>query len=163
MDTLPDSEIKEIWKRIKQYIDPNQIKAETREQFVKELRSSMNAAGEPSDKSGSMKTLVKKGFAERASAIPGLMQSLPGFAPKKPVKVIEPIPGLPSNIRPISGERYAIKTTTKGTKRQKITNVKIISGKWKGRKAFWIYNTRIKKLVTWGLPSQEKWARRVVK
>jgi len=151
MDTLPDSEVRGIWKRIKQYIDPNQIKAETREQFVSQLKRSMNAAGEPSDNSGSMKTLVKKGFAERASIVPGLMQSLPGFTAKKAVKTVRAITGLPSSIRLISGDRYAIKTTTKGIKRQKIKNVRIVSGKWRGRKAFWVYNTRIKRFVTWGV------------
>ena len=151
MDTLPDSEVKEIWKRIKQYIDPNQIKAETRAEFVKELRRSMNAAGDKEGESGSMETLVKKGFAERASTVPGLMESLPGFVPKKVVKVKKRIVALPLNIRRISGDRYAIKTTTRGTKRHKRKNIKIISGTWRGRKAVWVYNIRIKRLVTWGL------------
>ncbi len=155
MDYLPDSEIKDIWGRIKKYIDPSQIKSNTREGFVKELTDLMESAGAAEGKQGSLDTLIKHGFPDRVSTIPDITQKLPGFAAAAKQAVMQP-PGipkmaeLPPKLSVASNNRFRIETG-RGTRYYSQKNIRLSYSLWKDKAAFWVYNTRTKKRVSWGL------------
>lgn len=151
MDSLADKEVSSIWQRVKRYIDVSEIEAQDTEGLAREIERKMNAAGEVSKKPGSMKTLVKKGFPQRAARVENIRDAIKGFqpAPPKP-KPPKKRPKLPAKVKRRKGRKLAVKTKTR-TRVYAAKFVKITRGRWRNKRAYWVYHTKKKKFLTWGL------------
>ena len=148
MDTLDNNEIKSIWKRVKRYINPEQIKANTREELVKEIEKQMRLSGS-SRKQGSMDLLVRKGFADRVTKVEPILDEI---SETQEVKALQSLKkeNLPSKkVRFTKTKRVSIK---KGKKFRTYLskNIKITRSSYAGRSAYFVFNTRTKKRISWG-------------
>lgn len=153
MDSLSDREVESIWERSKKYINVSRIRASDLQGLAQEIEREMQTAREAPDKAGSMQTLVKKGFPKRAAELFEVRKLIKGA--KTPIeKVLKPrkrkkVKVLPAKITKRPKGKLAIKTR-KGIRIHAAKNIKITRGRWRGRNAYWVFNLRQKKLVTWG-------------
>lgn len=157
MDTLSDNEAKSIWQRVKRYINPEEIKAGTREELENEIKKQMNFAGR-SKKSGSMDLLLSKGFATRISKDESVQKEYISGVEEKRSAVVKrqekrkldksQLPDL-KKVRERKGDKVAVKIKGKWRTYSKNTT-RVARGSYKGRSAYFVYNTRLKKRISWG-------------
>jgi len=157
MDSLSDSEVKGIWDRVKRYINPENLKANSREELAREISQQMQLAG-GSGKQGSMDGLLRNGFAERISRFDDVQESyVEAVTPEGKKFVAEQRLKRPERkVSPDKNKvRYNNKRTTvrtgKGFKSFKPENIKVTNSTWKGKSAFYVTNVRTGKRVSWGL------------
>ena len=155
MDTMSDREAKEIWQRVKRYINPENIKAGSREELAKEIDKQMTLSGK-SGKAGSMDSLVRNGFGDRISRVDGVKDAyvepatiggkkLQVKAVRKEAKKQSP------NEKKLRYRGTRVSVKSKGRFRSfKSKNVRVTRGTWGGRSAFYTYNVRTKKRISWG-------------
>lgn len=157
MDTLEDKEVKGIWERVKRYINPEDIKAKTREELENEIKKQMSIAGK-SKNQGSIDILLNRGFATRISKEESVQKDYIVGPEGKRDAVIEnqeknkwnkdQLPDM-EKVRQRKGNKIAIKV--KGKFRTYSENTtRVTRGSYKGRAAYFVYNTRLKKRLTWG-------------
>jgi len=154
MDTMSDREAKEIWQRVKRYINPENIKAGTREELAKEIDKQMTLAGS-SGKAGSMDSLVRNGFGDKISRVDEVKDAYVTPATiegkKLQVKAIKKEVRVSPNINKVRYNKKRISVKSKGRFRSfKTENIRVTRGTWGGRSAFYIYNVRTKKRISWG-------------
>jgi len=157
MDTLDDKEIKSIWRRVKKYINPENIKANTREELAREIERQMTFAGS-TQKQGSMDVLVRKGFADRITLIEDVQGSyIEAATPegrelqerRRRTRVKEIESPDKAKIR-FTKKRVVVKS--KGRfKSFKPENVSISAGSFRGKAAYYVTNKRTGKRLTWGI------------
>lgn len=162
MDKLDEAELEGIWRRIKHYIPVSRISGRNRKEVLQSIEGFMrDNEGAGSGKAGSMETLVKQGFAteDAFGKTREFQQNLDkwiteetgiaeaGEAPEVPeTPDLARIPKL--NI--FSSGRASVQS--KGQKRvyyQKNLSVKF--SEFRGKQSYYIYNTRTKKRLTWGV------------
>lgn len=154
MDSLPDEKISSIWGRVKKYINVSNIRGEDIRELSKNIEREMKAAAEAEGKQGSIETLIKKGFPKRAAEVYDVRIEIPKAG--KPIeKVIKPRrrikpKKLPEKITGRPKGKIAIRTK-KRTKIFAAKNIKVTRGRWRNRNAYWVFNTKAKRLVTWGI------------
>ena len=152
---MSDREAKEIWQRVKRYINPENIKAGSREELAKEIDRQMTLSGK-SRNSGSMDSLVRNGFGDRVSRLDDVKDSYVEPATiegkKLQVKAIKKESKRQSpnkNKLKYKGNKVSVKS--KGRFRSfKTENIRVTRGTWGGRSAFYTYNIRTKKRISWG-------------
>lgn len=154
MDTMSDQEAKDIWNRVKRYINPENLKTGSREELAREIEKQMQFAGK-SGKSGSMDTLVRNGFADRISQVDDVKNRYvePVTTEGKELKAREfkkekPLSPNAKKVK-FTNKRVVIKTA-KRTRVFKPENIRVTRGTYGGRSAFYVFNTRTKKRVSWG-------------
>lgn len=159
MDTLADNEVKSIWQRVKRYINPENIKAGSREELEKEIEKQMKMAGS-SNKQGDMDLLIKRGFPKRLSKTEEVQivyteprtEAGKKFQKEKLEKAKLDKPQVPdmNRVRQRKGNKIGIKV--KGRFRAYSENtIRITKGSYKGKASYYIYNIYLKKRLTWGL------------
>jgi len=153
-----DREVEEIWQRVKRYINPENIKAKSREDLASEIKKQMTLAGS-SKNQGSMDQLVKNGFAERFSRlddvkdtilVPTTPEARKDFFARKeatPKFVETDLPS--SNIKLRKGNKISVKTG-KGIRVFSRNTTNISRGTYGGKSAYYVYNTKLKKRISWG-------------
>lgn len=156
MDSVSDKEVGEIWDRMKKDINVSNLRSQkTIPGFVSELKKEMESISKNKEQ---VTSLLKKGFAERFAELPEAkgfyevreIMVKPVFKPKVPV----PVPKLPERItKRKGGNKISIKS--KGRFRSfNVNNIKITEYSWREKPAISFYNTRINKLITWGLKDE---------
>lgn len=151
MDSLTSQEIKGIWDRTKRYLNVSSLKSDDVEELAREIERQLQSTPEIK-KQGSIQTLLDKGFAQRAARTGTVQQDIPAFQPipaKKP-KAKKPRKRLPPTAKRAPGGRIKIKTR-KRTRTYVAKNVSFTYGKWRNKNAFWAYNTKRKRFITWGI------------
>lgn len=157
MDTIESAEIESIWERVKKHISTNRIKGDTQEEVLKNIEDMMNATSTSTSR-GSMSDLLSKGFIGRLKQGDTLTSShqteLKSYvsAPaiigggRTPIDITD----LPKIKETRNTEKIAIRTG-KGTRTYSRKNIRVSYSEFKGKPSFYVYNTRTKKRVTWGV------------
>lgn len=154
MDTLADNEVKSIWKRVKRYINPENIKARTREELAREIEKQMTLAGK-SGKQGSMDSLVKNGFADRISRFEEVREEFeqpvtPEGEKLKTRAVKRAKRESPNSQRLRYNSKRVTIQTSKGFRSYKPENVKVTISTYRGRSAYYVSNVRTGKRISRG-------------
>jgi len=154
VDTISDNEAKDIWNRVKRYINPENLKTGSREELAREIEKQMSFAGK-SGKAGSMDTLVRNGFADRISEVEDVKNRyVEPVTPEgrkvqaREFKKEKPVSPNAKKVK-FTDKRVVIKTA-KRTRVFKPKNIRVTLGTYGGRSAFYVSNTRTKKRVSWG-------------
>jgi hypothetical protein len=162
MDTLDDKEVEGIWRRVKRYIPVDEIKGRNQQEVLQNLESFMRDASEVEGESGSMKRLVKSGFAteEGFGRTKEFEDNLNEWLTEEPEEeeveeeVAEPsIAELPK-VSMFSSGRASI-STRRGKRVYSQKNLSVKFSEFRGRKSYYIFNTRTKKRITWGVLTDE--------
>jgi hypothetical protein len=157
MDTLEANEIESIWERVKKHISTDRIKGKTQEEVLKNIEDLMNATSTRTTR-GSMKDLLRKGFIGRlkqGETLSGSQQTeLRSYVTmperiifKEKIKEIEDLPKIKGTRSP---KKVAIRTG-RGTRTFSRENIRVCYSEFKGKPSYYVYNTRMKKRVTWGV------------
>ena len=152
MDTISDKEIESIWQRVKKYIDINRIKGENQKEILQNIEDFMNASSTRENR-GSMRNLIRKGFVQRLPEVPTIQTELISYIKVEAQKPI--VAGIKERELPkVRGtknpEKIAVKTG-KGTRTYSRSNIRISYSTFKGKPSYYVYNTRTKERVTWGV------------
>lgn len=162
MDGLDEAEIVGIWRRVKKYIPVNRIKGRNQREVLQNIETYMNEQGEVQGESGSMKTLVKNGFAtedgfgrtkEFQSHLDEWIEG-EGFARGGGIESAD-IPEAPAltelpKLKMFSNGRVSV-ATRKGKRVYAQKNLRVSFAEFKGRTSYYVFNTRTKKRLTWGV------------
>jgi hypothetical protein len=157
MDSIEPAEIESIWERVKKHISTNRIKGETQEEVLKNIEDLMNATSTRQTR-GSMSDLLRKGFIGRLKQGETLTSShqteLRSYATapepitiKDKITTIEELPKIKGTRSP---KKVAIRTG-RGTRTFSRENIRVSYSEFKGKPSYYVYNTRQKKRVTWGV------------
>jgi len=159
MDSVPDKEIESIWNRVKQYVDPSQLKSKDADALASELDSLLEQSGKKKGK-GDIQRLIDKGFSRRVVHIEGLRSGIE-LGKEKPViktkvrtkrTTVEKFRGLPNNVHlRAKGEKVAIRMSDGRTRVLNKDRVLITESTFKGMKAYYVYSTTLKKRISWGV------------
>jgi len=108
-----------------------------------------------SENSGSIQTLLDKGFAERAAENPTIFSEITQDYEKikigKPTqKVVHYPTSFLREKETVRGARLPIKIRGK-TRLFKPSNITYINYNWRGKPAFYVYNNKTKRRLTWGI------------
>jgi hypothetical protein len=151
MDSVSDKEIESIWQRMKRYIDTNRIKGESQEEILQNIEDFLKASSTRESR-GSMDRLLNKGFMERLPEVKSIQTEL-----KEYIKFDDKGFGdgerkidLPKVKKTKNVNKIAI-TTGKGTRVYSRANIRVSYAEFKGKPSYYIYNTRTKKRITWGV------------
>lgn len=148
MDSVSDKEIGEIWDRMKKDIPVSELKGETKEEFINNLERKMSDIDKNKKQ---IQTLLNAGFAERLAETEKARDYFEiSEAPAKPPIFEAPARKVfPKNIRPT---KTRISVKVKGRFRAyKKDNVILTESSFRGKKAFYVFNKRTNKRLTWGL------------
>lgn len=168
MDRLTDQQIESIYDRLTKYINTSDLKGKKRSEIIEALDARIGRIKTP-EKSGDPSNLIKAGFSDRALDVPGIkseLQPVPDVVVvqerlvKVPVRVlarrvVSINRAVPSGV-PVRFFRQKVAVRVRGRVRnysKKTINVTLSS--WKGKRAYYVYSTREKKLKTWGLIKDE--------
>lgn len=162
MDKLDEAELEGIWRRIKHYIPVSRISGRNRKEVLESIERYMrDNEGAGAGNAGSMETLIKKGFAtedafgrtnEFQSNLDKWIVEDTGIgaggdvieAPQQPE--LARIPKL--NI--FSSGRASVQSRS-GKRVYSQKNLSVKFSEFKGKQSYYIYNTRTKKRLTWGV------------
>lgn len=156
MDTLDDKEVTSIWRRVKRYIPTSRIKGRNQREVLQNIEQYMRDAGEAEGESGSMNTLLKNGFAtEEGFGRTKEFQSHLDEWLTQPVQVETKLPEAPEiasvpKLQIFSSGRATV-TTRRGKRVYSQKNLRVSFAEFRGRKSYYIFNTRTKKRITWGV------------
>lgn len=154
MDTISDKEIESIWQRVKKYVDTNRIKGENQKEILQNIEDFMNASSTRENR-GSMRNLIRKGFVQRLPEVPTIQTELITYTrveEKKPI-----VAGIKDKERELpkvrgtkNPEKIAVQTG-KGTRTYSRKNIRITYSTFKGKPSYYVFNTRTKSRITWGV------------
>jgi hypothetical protein len=157
MDSIEPAEIESIWERVKKHISTNRIKGDTQEEVLKNIEDLMNATSTRTTR-GSMKDLLSKGFIGRLKQGETLTSShqteLRSYVSTPAIIGGGATPIDITDLPKIKGTRSPKKiaiTTGSGTRTYSRANIRVTYSEFKGNPSYYVYNTRIKKRVTWGV------------
>lgn len=163
MDKLSSIEIESIWQRVKRYIPTDYIEGDTPKEVLDSIENLMSGI-RTRNVQGSIKTLLNHGFAtENGFGRTGEFQrSLDKWITKEPVPIVEE--PLKREKISVQGDRIFIyknllplkfnQQTNRVVVRKRsysANNLKITFSKYKGKNVYYVFNTRLKKRLSWGL------------
>lgn len=163
MDGLSDAEVLAIWDRINKYIDTQDLKGKKQSEIISALNSRIGAI-DAEGKQGGPGNLVKSGFSDRAletDRVKRELQPAPdAVVVQKKLVVAVPKPRkfvLTANKNvpvgaPVRFSRTKAIVRVRGrTRNYAKKSVRVTVGSWRGKKAYWVYSSREKRLKTWGV------------
>ena len=158
MDTLADREVESIWQRVKQYIPTDRITGNSKEEVLQSIDKLMSEARDPQDDQGSMDSLLRNGFATkkgfgRTKEFQSKLDNwvVAGAPKREAVQVFEEpsLDALPK-LNIFSSGRASV-STGRGKRVFSQKNLRVSFSRFKGKQSYYIYNTRTKKRVSWGV------------
>lgn len=159
MDKLDEAELEGIWRRVKHYIPVSRITGRNRQEVLNQIGQYMRdneTAGRGAQ--GSMETLVNKGFAtegafgrtrEFESSLDKWLTTETERPEAPEVSETPTIAQIPK-LKIFSNGRASV-STKRGKRVYARRNLNISFSEFKGKRSYYIYNTRTKKRITWGV------------
>jgi hypothetical protein len=162
MDTLDEKELESIWRRVKRYVPTGRIKGRNQREVLQSIEGYMRDAGEEQGESGSMNTLLKHGFAtvEGVGRIKDFQSHLDEWITSNvPTQIkerffVSSFAGLPK-VEVFSSGRASVQTR-RGKRVFAQKNLHVSFSEFKGRKSYYVFNTRTKKRITWEVLNDDK-------
>ena len=164
MDSVSDKEVESIWNRLQKYVDVSKLKSKTREGLKSEINTQLRGVSS-TEARGSVQTLLAHGFTDKVLKNDKIVSDLGVVEdieigepikkkyPKKPIPAVKTF-GVSLKLPPVVSVREFGKLGIVVRGRTRIfngENINVLNSYWKGRKAFYITNSRTGKRVTWGL------------
>ena len=159
MDKLDDKDLEGIWRRVKQYIAVDRISGKNRKEVLESIEEHLNGArGAGKDPRGSINTLLKKGFATESAfgRTRTFQDNLDKWITAEPEEfeptefISKPKVSDIKKVKFFESGRASI-STRRGKRIYAKKNLSITFSEFRGKKSYYISNTRTKKRITWGL------------
>jgi hypothetical protein len=158
MGSLDDSEVESIWNRLEKYIDVKSLRSSSKEGLKSEIVTALRGIND-----ARVNNLLNSEFADKVAGSKAIKEKLGIKEPEEiiggggtPIKEIPRVKtfGVSLKLPPIISVREFGKLGIVVQGRTRIfngENINVLNSFWKGRKAFYITNSRTGKRVTWGL------------